>query len=58
MRLHMIICDYVQCQIIYPRQQLFTMFELETMGFARSEVTEHSLNLRNIALWVQLPTVQ
>lgn len=44
---------YEQCQIIYPRQQLFTMFELETMGFAESEVSEHSLNLRKIAMWVQ-----
>lgn len=43
-------CDHAQCQIIYPRQQLFTMFELETMGFAKSEVSEHSLNLRDIAL--------
>lgn len=45
-------CDLgcTQCQIIYPRQQLFTMFELETMGFAKSEVSEHSLNLRNIAM--------
>ena len=51
------ICD-VQCQIIYPRQQLFTIFELKTMGFAESEVSEHSLNLRNIALWVEAPMVQ
>uniref|UniRef100_A0A8D3BDT6 Pachytene checkpoint protein 2 homolog n=1 Tax=Scophthalmus maximus TaxID=52904 RepID=A0A8D3BDT6_SCOMX len=42
--------ELMKCQIIYPRQQLFTMFELETMGFAKSEVSEHSLNLRNIAL--------
>lgn len=42
----------VQCQIIYPREQLFTIFELETMGFAESEVSEHSLYLRNIAVWV------
>lgn len=39
-----------QCQIIYPREQLFTIFELETMGFAESEVSEHSLCLRDIAL--------
>uniref|UniRef100_A0A3Q1HLL5 Pachytene checkpoint protein 2 homolog n=1 Tax=Acanthochromis polyacanthus TaxID=80966 RepID=A0A3Q1HLL5_9TELE len=39
-----------RCQVIYPRQQLFTMFELETMGFAKSEVSELSLTLRNIAL--------
>uniref|UniRef100_A0A3Q3M7G7 Pachytene checkpoint protein 2 homolog n=1 Tax=Mastacembelus armatus TaxID=205130 RepID=A0A3Q3M7G7_9TELE len=42
--------ELMKCQIIYPRQQLFTMFELETMGFAESEVSEHSLNLRHIAL--------
>lgn len=40
----------VQCQVIYPREQLFTIFELETMGFAQSEVSEHSLLLRNIAV--------
>ncbi|KAM9309664.1 pachytene checkpoint protein 2 homolog [Pholidichthys leucotaenia] len=42
--------ELMKCQIIYPRQQLFTMFELETMGFAKSEVSKHSLKLRNIAL--------
>ncbi|XP_034030854.1 pachytene checkpoint protein 2 homolog [Thalassophryne amazonica] len=42
--------ELMKCQIIYPRQQLFTLFELETMGFAESEVSEHSLLLRNIAL--------
>lgn len=42
----------VKCQVIYPREQLFTIFELETMGFAKSEVSEHSLYLRNIAVWV------
>ncbi|XP_034083980.1 pachytene checkpoint protein 2 homolog [Gymnodraco acuticeps] len=41
--------ELMKCQIIYPRQQLFTMFELETMRFAKSEVSEHSLNLRSIA---------
>uniref|UniRef100_A0A8C6SW68 Pachytene checkpoint protein 2 homolog n=1 Tax=Neogobius melanostomus TaxID=47308 RepID=A0A8C6SW68_9GOBI len=42
--------ELMKCQIIYPRQQLFTIFELETMGFAKSEVSEHSLKLRSIAL--------
>ncbi|KAK0134562.1 Pachytene checkpoint protein 2 [Merluccius polli] len=42
--------ELMKCQIIYPRRQLFNMFELETMGFAESEVSEHSLILRNIAL--------
>nr|XP_020468490.1 pachytene checkpoint protein 2 homolog [Monopterus albus] len=41
--------ELMKCQIIYPRQQLFTMFELEMMGFAESEVSEHSLILRGIA---------
>lgn len=45
----------VQCQIIYPRLQLFTIYELETMGFATSELLEHSLKLRNIAGWVANP---
>lgn len=40
----------VQCKIIYPREQLFTIFELETMGFAESEVSAHSLILRHIAV--------
>nr|XP_057941195.1 pachytene checkpoint protein 2 homolog [Doryrhamphus excisus]XP_057941196.1 pachytene checkpoint protein 2 homolog [Doryrhamphus excisus]XP_057941197.1 pachytene checkpoint protein 2 homolog [Doryrhamphus excisus] len=42
--------ELMKCQIIYPRQQLFTMFELETMGFAKSEVSGHSLTLRDIAV--------
>lgn len=42
--------ELMKCQIIYPRQQLFTMYELETIGFARTEVSEHSLKLRNIAI--------
>ncbi|XP_037532920.1 pachytene checkpoint protein 2 homolog [Nematolebias whitei] len=41
--------ELMKCQIVYPRQQLFTMYELETMGFADSEVSEHSLRLRAIA---------
>ncbi|XP_077432796.1 pachytene checkpoint protein 2 homolog isoform X1 [Vanacampus margaritifer] len=42
--------ELMKCQIIYPRQPLFTIFELETMGFAKSDISEHSLTLRNIAL--------
>lgn len=42
--------ELMKCQIIYPRQQLFTLFELETMGYAESEVSQHSLTLRNIAI--------
>lgn len=41
-----------QCKIIYPREQLFTIFELEMMDFAESEVSAHSLILRHIAVWV------
>lgn len=35
---------------MYPRQPLLTMFELETMGFRESKVSELSLVLRNIAI--------
>nr|XP_015796537.1 pachytene checkpoint protein 2 homolog [Nothobranchius furzeri] len=42
--------ELMKCQIIYPRQQLFTMHELETMDFSKSEVSEYSLKLRNIAI--------
>ncbi|KAJ8004829.1 hypothetical protein DPEC_G00140370 [Dallia pectoralis] len=42
--------ELMKCQIIYPRQQLLTMYELETMGFRESKVSELSLCLRNIAI--------
>ncbi|XP_068180236.1 pachytene checkpoint protein 2 homolog [Antennarius striatus] len=42
--------ELMKCHIIHPREQLFTIFELETMDFAASEVSEHSLYLRDIAL--------
>ncbi|KAG8010110.1 Pachytene checkpoint protein 2-like protein [Nibea albiflora] len=42
--------ELMKCQIIHPRQQLFTIFELETMGYAETEVSEFSLRLRDIAL--------
>lgn len=42
--------ELMKCQIVYPRQQLFTLFELETMGFAESEVSVHSLVLRRLAI--------
>lgn len=44
------LCFTLQCQIIYPREQLFTIFELETMEGAECEVSEHSLILRKIAV--------
>ncbi|XP_053699940.1 pachytene checkpoint protein 2 homolog isoform X2 [Synchiropus splendidus] len=42
--------ELMKCQIIFPRHQLFNIFELETMDFAQSEVSEHSLALWNISL--------
>ncbi|KAM3614413.1 uncharacterized protein V6R79_013838 [Siganus canaliculatus] len=41
--------ELMKCQIIYPREQLFTIMELQMMGFAESEVSQHSLTLRAIA---------
>uniref|UniRef100_H2LVI2 Pachytene checkpoint protein 2 homolog n=1 Tax=Oryzias latipes TaxID=8090 RepID=H2LVI2_ORYLA len=41
--------ELMKCQIICPRQPLFTMYELETMCFANSEVSEHSLRLMDIS---------
>ncbi|KAF6739693.1 Pachytene checkpoint-like protein 2 [Oryzias melastigma] len=41
--------ELMKCQIISPRQPLFTMYELETMCFTSSEVSEHSLWLMDIA---------
>ncbi|XP_030638571.1 pachytene checkpoint protein 2 homolog [Chanos chanos] len=41
--------ELMKCQIVYPRQQLFTMFELETMGYVESDVSFFSLVLRDIA---------
>uniref|UniRef100_A0A8C7JSK7 Pachytene checkpoint protein 2 homolog n=1 Tax=Oncorhynchus kisutch TaxID=8019 RepID=A0A8C7JSK7_ONCKI len=42
--------ELMKCQIVYPRQPLLTMFELETMGFRESKVSELSLVLRDIAI--------
>ncbi|XP_063054936.1 pachytene checkpoint protein 2 homolog isoform X2 [Engraulis encrasicolus] len=42
--------ELMKCQIIYPRQQLLTMFELQTMDFKESNVSQLSLTLRNIAI--------
>ncbi|KAL0985470.1 hypothetical protein UPYG_G00157300 [Umbra pygmaea] len=42
--------ELMKCQIICPRQQLLTMFELETMGFRKCNVSELSLVLRNISI--------
>ncbi|KPP74392.1 pachytene checkpoint protein 2-like [Scleropages formosus] len=41
--------ELMKCQIIYPRHQLLTMLELETMGFQENNVSELSLILRDIA---------
>ncbi|XP_049585796.1 pachytene checkpoint protein 2 homolog [Syngnathus scovelli] len=42
--------ELMKCQIIYPRQPIFTISEMETMGFAKSNLSENSLTLRNIAI--------
>uniref|UniRef100_A0A672J7D1 Pachytene checkpoint protein 2 homolog n=1 Tax=Salarias fasciatus TaxID=181472 RepID=A0A672J7D1_SALFA len=42
--------ELMKCQIIFPRQQLFTINDLESISFAESEMSKHSLKLRNIAL--------
>ncbi|XP_048882071.1 pachytene checkpoint protein 2 homolog isoform X1 [Brienomyrus brachyistius] len=42
--------ELMKCQIIYPRQQLLTMYELETMGFQESNVSERSLAVQKIAV--------
>ncbi|KAL2084031.1 hypothetical protein ACEWY4_019549 [Coilia grayii] len=42
--------ELMKCQIIYPRQQLLTMFELQTMDFKESNVSQLSLVLRSIAI--------
>uniref|UniRef100_A0AAZ3PHZ1 Pachytene checkpoint protein 2 homolog n=1 Tax=Oncorhynchus tshawytscha TaxID=74940 RepID=A0AAZ3PHZ1_ONCTS len=42
--------ELMKCQIVSPRQPLLTMFELETMGFRESKVSELSLVLRDIAI--------
>ncbi|XP_035241560.1 pachytene checkpoint protein 2 homolog [Anguilla anguilla] len=47
---HSCLEELMKCQIIYPRQQLLTMFELQTMGFLESNVSELSLALRDIAV--------
>lgn len=38
-----------QCQIIYPRQQLLTLRELEMIGFVENNVSRLSLLLRQIS---------
>ncbi|XP_058878320.1 pachytene checkpoint protein 2 homolog [Acipenser ruthenus] len=41
--------ELMKCQIIYPRQQLLTLRELETLGFLENKVSELSLLLNKIA---------
>lgn len=38
-----------QCQIIYPRQQLLTLRELEMIGFIENNVSRLSLLLSDIS---------
>ena len=40
---------YPQCQIIYPRQQLLTLRELEMIGFIENNVSKLSLLLSEIS---------
>lgn len=42
--------ELMKCQIIVPRQQLFTINELEAFDFAENEMSKYSVKLRNIAL--------
>ncbi|KAM3872658.1 pachytene checkpoint protein 2 homolog [Diretmus argenteus] len=41
--------ELMKCQIISPPRQLFTMFELETMCFSETHMSERSLVVKNIA---------
>ncbi|MGH0136413.1 UNVERIFIED_CONTAM: hypothetical protein FKN15_061060 [Acipenser sinensis] len=41
--------ELMKCQIIYPRQQLLTLRELEMLGFLENKVSELSLLLNKIA---------
>lgn len=43
----------LQCQIIYPRQQLLTLRELEMIGFIENNVSKLSLLLSEISRCVQ-----
>lgn len=38
-----------QCQIVYPRQQLLTLRELEMIGFIENNVSKLSLLLSEIS---------
>lgn len=42
-------CLCLQCQIIYPRQQLLTLRELEMIGFIENNVSKLSLLLSEIS---------
>lgn len=42
-------CPSPQCQIIYPRQQLLTLRELEMIGFIENNVSKLSLLLSEIS---------
>lgn len=42
-------CLCPQCQIIYPRQQLLTLRELEMIGFIENNVSKLSLLLSEIS---------
>ncbi|XP_060103792.1 pachytene checkpoint protein 2 homolog [Heteronotia binoei] len=41
--------ELMKCQIIYPRQQLLTLHELEVIGYVENDVSKLSLVLKEIA---------
>ncbi|XP_013908298.1 PREDICTED: pachytene checkpoint protein 2 homolog [Thamnophis sirtalis] len=46
---HSCIEELMKCQIIYPRQQLLTLHELEVIGYLENDVSKLSLLLKNIS---------
>ncbi|XP_070585835.1 pachytene checkpoint protein 2 homolog isoform X1 [Erythrolamprus reginae] len=46
---HSCIEELMKCQIIYPRQQLLTLHELEVIGYLENDVSKLSLLLKDIS---------
>ncbi|XP_026534103.1 pachytene checkpoint protein 2 homolog [Notechis scutatus] len=46
---HSCIEELMKCQIIYPRQQLLTLHELEMIGYLENDVSKLSLLLKDIS---------
>ncbi|XP_066572122.1 pachytene checkpoint protein 2 homolog isoform X3 [Amia ocellicauda] len=42
--------ELMKCQIIYPKQQLLTLRELQMLGFLENNISELSLSLKRIAV--------